>query len=117
MFVELLPQVHVAIGKGPGLFQGPLFVHIAAGVVGTITGYIAVSTRKGGELHKTTGRIFVYAMLVMALVGATIAAFEVKIGSVDAGLLTAYLVVTALTAVRPRTEAIRRIELGAMLVA
>lgn len=94
-----------------------LLIHIAAGVVGIIMGYVALSAAKGGRLHRGSGVLFVYAMVPMALFAAWVAAAGDQTGNVIAGLLTAYLVITALTTVRPRTTESRRAELGAMLSA
>lgn len=94
-------------------------VHILAGGLAMVFGVVALSAAKGGRLHRRSGMLFVYAMLVMALLGASIAALRGKAPemNVPAGLLTAYLVVTALTTVRPSTAATRRVDLGAMLAA
>jgi hypothetical protein len=94
-----------------------LLIHSVAAGLGLVLGLIALSAAKGGTLHRTAGRLFVYAMLTMALTGAGIAASSGNAGSVTAGLLTAYLVTTALTTVRPRTPWLRRLEMAAMLMA
>jgi uncharacterized membrane protein len=112
----MIALARVTLGRGSWLAQGPLLVHVGAGVAATVTGFTALAVAKGGDIHRRIGTWFVYAMLVMGLVGAAIAAFEVKIGSVNGGLLAAYLVVTALTAVRPRSDAVRRTERIGMLV-
>jgi hypothetical protein len=56
-------------------------------------------------------------MLVMALTGAAMAAFAGNAGNVVAGVLTAYLVITAFLTVRPPTIWARRVEIGAMTIA
>jgi uncharacterized membrane protein len=76
-------------------------VHIVAGGVALVAGFVALYTRKGGTRHRKSGMVFVYAMIAMALLGSVIAAFfRPNPGNVVAGLLTAYLVATALTTVR-----------------
>ena len=94
-----------------------LLIHIAAGSVGIVTGYLALAAAKGAGLHRRSGMAFVYSMVVMALSAAWLAARKGELGNVIAGTLTAYLVVTALATVRPPTAATRRVELGALLVA
>ena len=97
----------------------PLVVHVAAGACGLATGFFALSVAKGSTLHRRSGMIFVYAMVVMALLGSAIAATELAQGirkpaldtTVFMGLFTAYLVVTALNAVRPPTPWSRRLDL------
>ena len=83
--------------------QLALVMHISAGAVGLVTGYVALSAAKGASLHRRTGMLFVYAMLTMSLLGATIAAVWGRFAfiNIPAGLLTAYLVMTALATVQP----------------
>ena len=103
----------------------PLAVHVAAGLCGITTGFIALSAAKGGTLHRRSGLLFVYTMVLMALLGAAIAAVEQaqpnpKSGlpaTVLMGVFTAYLVVTALTAVRRPGIWSRRLDIVGMLVA
>jgi uncharacterized membrane protein len=96
-----------------------LIVHIIAGSIGILAGFVALSVAKGGTRHRTVGRIFVYAMIPMALMGAMIAAMQqVAPGlNIPVGLLTAYLVATALTTVRPPSTRSHLLDLGFLLVA
>ena len=97
----------------------PLVVHVAAGACGLATGFLALSVAKGSTLHRRSGLLFVYVMVVMALLGSAIAAVAFAQGirkpALDAtvfmGLFTAYLVVTALTTVRPPGTWSRRLDL------
>lgn len=83
-------------------------IHIYAGLIALAAGAVALGVRKGGRLHRETGRIFVYAMFAMAGMGATLAAMKVFAGearslqsmNVVAGVLTFYLVATAWLTVR-----------------
>ena len=92
-------------------------VHIVAAVLALACGSVALYAAKGRTLHRRSGFFFVYAMLTMALTGAGMAAFSGNVGNLVAGLLTAYLVTTALITVRPPAIHLRRVELGALLVA
>lgn len=92
-----------------------LFIHIIAGGLALVAGFVALYAAKGARLHRRSGVVFVYSMVAMALAGAGMAALNVELGNVIAGLLTTYLVVTALITVRPSTPATRRLEAGAML--
>jgi hypothetical protein len=78
-------------------------VHIIAGSVALGTGYVALFARKGANVHRTSGRVFVYAMLVMATFGFIIAATRGVAPAVNmpAAVIAAYLVLTSLTTVRP----------------
>ena len=92
-------------------------VHIVAAVLALTCGSVALYAAKGRTLHRKSGLLFVCAMLTMALTGAGMAAFSGNVGNVVAGVLTAYLVVTALITVRPPTIHLRRVEFGALFVA
>jgi uncharacterized membrane protein len=95
-----------------------LVVHVAAGAIGIVSGFVALQAAKGATLHRRSGMVFVYAMLAMALVGAAMAAVWGRApgANVPVGLLTAYLVVTGLTTVRPPSAGSRGLDLGLMLV-
>ena len=81
-------------------------IHVLAGMIALVVGYVALFSAKGAALHKQSGRVFVYAMVVMALGGSVMAAIDPK-GSptnVVAGLVTFYLVSTALLAARRQRQ-------------
>jgi peptidoglycan/LPS O-acetylase OafA/YrhL len=79
-----------------------ILLHIIGGLVGLTSGAVALSAPKGGNLHRKSGMIFVYAMLVLSTSGAVMAALKPERISVIAGMLTFYLVITALLTVRRR---------------
>lgn len=92
--------------------------HVIGGVTGVASGLVALYTLKGGPLHRRSGRIFVYAMLLMSLSGAVLAVGRQSAAmNIPAGLVTAYLVFTGLLAVQPRSERSPAVERGAMLTA
>ena len=94
-------------------------VHIVAGVVGIASGFVALFALKCATLHRKSGMLFVYAMLTMSVLGTVVAAVRgVALQSnVSAGLLTAYMVITGLTTVRPPAGWSRRLDVGLLLVA
>jgi uncharacterized membrane protein len=96
-----------------------LLLHIAAGLLGLLAGYVALYAAKGAPLHRKAGMVFVYAMLAMCPAGLMISAVRGVAPAINipAGLLTAYLIITALTTVRPPAAGSRWLEIGAMLVA
>jgi uncharacterized membrane protein len=94
-----------------------LLVHILSAGLGLVFGSVALSAAKGATLHRKSGMLFVYAMLAMSLTAVVIAVSRGQEANVIAGLLTAYLVTTALTTVRPPTAGLRRVEAAAMLIA
>jgi hypothetical protein len=93
-------------------------IHIAAGGLAVILGFVALAVRKGGAAHRRIGMAFVYSMLVMGI-SASVIAFrkDPNDGNVTAGLLTAYFVVTAFTAVRPPSSRTWWLNIGALVVA
>jgi hypothetical protein len=93
-------------------------VHIVAGSLALLTGYVALFARKGDTLHRRSGLAFVVTMLTMCAAGATLAIVRDSgiLVNVPAAVTTAYLVWTSLTTVRPRRSETRRVELGAMAV-
>jgi hypothetical protein len=92
-------------------------VHIVAGSLALAAGYVALHAAKGAPVHRRSGRLFVGAMLVMAVTGAVMSAVQGGEGSVIAGVMTAYLVATALAAVRRPAGWSRRVDAGLMVVA
>ena len=94
-------------------------VHILAGTIGLVAGYLALSVAKGGAMHRRSGRWFVYAMLTTAVFGATIAIVRdiAPAINIPASVLTAYLVITALTTVRPPMASRRWMDPALMVVA
>jgi uncharacterized membrane protein len=93
-------------------------LHVTGGAVAVVSGLVALYALKGASLHRNSGTIFVYAMLVMASSGVVMAIPRASAPmNVPAGLVTAYLVITSLLAVQPPSARTRRAERGAMLAA
>jgi uncharacterized membrane protein len=96
-----------------------LFLHIVAGGLALVSGYVALYAAKGATLHRKSGMLFVYAMLVMSVGGLVIAAGRGAAPAINipAALLTSYLVVTGLATVRPLGAGGRWLVHGALLLA
>jgi len=93
-------------------------VHVAGGAIGVLSGLFALYVLKGGTLHRKSGMVFVYAMLVMSLTGVVVAVGRPGTAmNVPAGLVTAYLVITSLLTVRSSSARTRQVERGAMVAA
>ncbi|HEX5716622.1 MAG TPA: hypothetical protein VF179_10715 [Thermoanaerobaculia bacterium] len=82
-------------------------IHIAAGGLALVLGAVALLVKKGGTIHRRSGLLFVYAMLVMGISASIL-------GNWGAGLISAYFVGTALTTVRPVSPWTRRINAAAL---
>lgn len=80
-----------------------LYVHILAGSLGLLSGYVALYASKGAAVHRKSGLVFVGAMLTMATTGFVISAIEGVAPAINipTALLVFYLVITALRTVRP----------------
>ena len=97
-----------------------LVVHILAGSFALLTGFIALYSVTGLTLHRKSGMLFVYAMLIMCAGGMVVALGKGGAWSwvnFRAAVLTAYLVITALTTVRPLASGSPWLNVGGMLVA
>src|SRR5947208_1444159 len=85
-------------------------IHIAAGGLALVLGAVALSVKKGGTLHRRSGLLFVFVMLVLGISAAIL-------GNLLGGLMAIYFVATALTTVRPVSRWTRRINVVALGVA
>lgn len=95
-----------------------VLIHILAGLVALSAGAVALCAGKGSMLHRKSGLVFVVAMLVLSGSGALMAVFVTPDGvNVIAGLLTFYLVGTALLTVQRPVAQAREILKGLMLAA
>jgi peptidoglycan/LPS O-acetylase OafA/YrhL len=94
-----------------------ILIHIIGGLIDLTAGAFALSVPKGSRLHRKSGMIFVYAMLVLSASGAVMAALILERISVIAGMLTFYLVITALLTVRRRPQEFDWIGASAMIFA
>ena len=94
-------------------------VHIVAGTLALGAGYTALWSAKGAVVHRKSGMVFVYAMLVMCIAGLLMAVIRGAAPAVNvpAALLTSYLVVTSLMTVRPPAMGSRWLEPCLMAIA
>jgi hypothetical protein len=106
-----------AIKRGGTIMQLLLPIHIAAGGLAIVLGAVALVVKKGGTIHRRSGLLFVYAMLVMGFSASILALRDgLPDGNLAVGLMTAYFVGTALTTVRPVSPWTRRINAAALTV-
>lgn len=92
-------------------------IHIVGATLGILAGSLALVVAKGRPMHRKAGTVFVYAMLTMCISAGLIAVMKVQLPNIMASILTSYLVVTALTTVRPPSAAQRRLEIALTVVA
>ena len=91
-----------------------LAFHICAGLVGLLSGALAVSLRKGTHRHALAGTVFVISMLCMSSSGVLLAFVKSQQGNVPGGALTFYLVATAWMTAR-RRKGVGIFDWGALL--
>jgi uncharacterized membrane protein len=72
--------------------------HICTGVLGFLSGAMAMSFRKGSRRHGLAGSVFVVSMLSLSASGAYLALMKHQPGNVLGGTLTFYLVTAWMTA-------------------
>jgi hypothetical protein len=114
--------LHVTAGSSWWLFAAAnliLFLHVAGGTVGIISGAVALLARKGGPSHRIAGTVFLVSMLIMATIGAATSPFlpVPSMTNVAAGTLTFYLVATGWMAIKRKNGLIGRFEKGGLGVA
>jgi uncharacterized membrane protein len=99
------------------LLNGLLPIHVVAGGLALVLGAVALLATKGGAAHRRSGRLFVYAMLVMGA-SASMLAFRKNPNNpnVFAFFLTGYFVGTGLTTVRPVSPWTRGLDIAALIV-
>lgn len=117
MHLQVSPDAPAILRLGAALL---LTAHVGGGAVGMVSGFTAMIARKGGAAHLMAGKVFFFAMLTMAGVGAAVAPFMNDAGrltNVLAGTLTCYLVLTARLAASRRDGQMGRLEQAGLLFA
>ena len=100
-----------------------LFGHIAAASFALAAGFVAVAAPKGASWHRKSGMLFVYAMLMMAILAVLISAIKGGrlTGNIPPGLFAIFLVLRGTNAVRgpgpPRLVSHVRCMCGAFFIA
>jgi uncharacterized membrane protein len=92
-------------------------IHVVAAGLGLVSGFVALSAMKGAKLHRKSGMLFVYAIVAMCVTGIVMALARGEAANAIVGVMTIYMVITALTTVRPRSATSRRWDIGFMVVA
>jgi hypothetical protein len=94
------------------------YAHISMGLVAIASGAVSMGLRKGSRPHHLAGNVFFVSMLIMAGVGAFIAAFMVpNKANVMGGSIAFYLTATAWITVWRKPGETGRLEIGAALFA
>jgi hypothetical protein len=94
-----------------------LLIHVLAGALGLLTGYIALAVSKGAPLHRKAGMVFVYVMVTMSITGGLVSAGRGVAPAINipTALLAFYLVITGMTTVGSPAGWSRRFDVAAMM--
>jgi uncharacterized membrane protein len=113
-----LPSIfHMAAGTPPWLLatvESALILHVGAGGIGILSGYAAITARKGEGLHRVFGTVFFLAMLTMAAMASFMAVLIPQRGNALGGLFAIYLVATAWTTVKRKEGSLGQFEKRAL---
>ena len=93
-----------------------LLLHIIAGTLGMLSGFVAVFLLKGSRRHGLAGNVFVVSMLGLSASGVYLAIMKSQPGNILGGTLTFYLVATAWMTARRRDGEPGIFDWGALLV-
>ena len=97
-------------------FSPVLLFHICAGILGLLSGAVAMSFRKGSHRHRVAGNVFVISMLSLSASGAYLGFIKHQMLNGLMGVLTFYLVATAWLTARRRDGEAGIFDLGALMV-
>ena len=115
-----LKSSDIALAKLTGVPRKPFaistLIHISAGVLGIIFGFLSMVVRKGSRIHRLFGDAFFVSMLVMAGMGGTLAALNKEPANVFGAVFTLYMLLTAWSAGRRRERKINAFNYAALLV-
>jgi hypothetical protein len=94
-----------------------LVLHITGGIVGLLSGTVAILYRKGSQGHRSAGNVFVVSMLIMAACATYLAVLKHQMGNIIGGPLTFYLITTAWLAGRRGNQKPGIFDKGALVMA
>jgi hypothetical protein len=90
-------------------------LHIIAGTLGMLSGFVAVFLSKGSRRHALAGKIFVISMSILSSSGAFLGIMKHQPGNILGGTLTFYLVATAWLTARRKDAGTNIFDWGALL--
>lgn len=116
MILETSPDSSALVRSAAAIV---LYLHIAGGTVGIVSGAAALAMRKGGQMHRLVGNVFFVSMSIMATIGAVTSPFlpTPQWANVFMGALTFYLIATSWRTIRHKEGSVGRFEYGAFIVA
>ena len=94
-----------------------LFLPISGGIIGLLSGTLAMALRKGSRGRRTVGNLFVIRMLIRGACGSILALMKHQMNNVFGGLLTFYMITTAWLTGRRRDGNTGALDWGAFVFA
>ena len=94
-----------------------LVLHIIGGMVGLLSGTVAMVYRKGSIGHRAAGNVFVVSMVLMGLCGSILALMKHQMDNAFGGLITFYMIATAWSTGRRRELQTNILDWGALVFA
>jgi uncharacterized membrane protein len=82
-----------------------IWVHIAAGFTALVAGAVAILSQKGGKVHRSAGKVFYWAMTVVAATAIGVAAYKGTTFLLLIGIFSYYLTFTGERALRTKGQA------------
>lgn len=92
-----------------------LLLHIIAGTIGVLSGFVAAFLRKGSRRHALAGDVFVISMLALSSSGAILAIVKSQPGNILGGALTFCLVATGWMTARRKDRKTNIFDWGGLL--
>ena len=85
-----------------GTIQILLYIHVISGAIALLSGSVSLVAKKGGYLHRKSGLVFVFTMLVSAIVSMAVAVQPSHNSPflLSVGILTIYFVIGGYLALR-----------------
>ena len=81
--------------------------HLVTGTAAVLAGAVALFSKKGGSVHRLSGKVFVLTMIGMAASGGLMGCLRTQLINVIAGGFTVYLVVSSWHAVQHKLFGLR----------
>jgi uncharacterized membrane protein len=79
-----------------------VLLHVSGGVIGLVSGAVALSFRKGSRAHRVAGNVFFISMLIAAAAGTYLGFRNSEMDNFFGGILVIYLLATARVTARRR---------------
>lgn len=85
-----------------------LIIHIAAGFTALVTGAIAIFTKKGGKAHISSGKVYYWAMTLVALTAIIISIYKNITFLLLIGIFSYYLTLTGYRSIKMKGQKLER---------